>query len=81
MASFEEALINMYRMYPVLYDMTLKDYKNKKMELKYRLNTENGGFTADKSPGPKAPRDLSGVKPMFEVEYIYLDPIHTYTFS
>ena len=30
MASFEEALINMYRM---LYDMTLKDYKNEKMKL------------------------------------------------
>ena len=34
---------------------------------KYRLNSENGGFTPDKSRGPKAPRDLSGVKPMFEV--------------
>ena len=33
MASFEEALINMYRMYPVLYDMTLKDDKNEKMKL------------------------------------------------
>ena len=33
MASFEEASINMYRMYPVLYDMTLKDYKNEKMKL------------------------------------------------
>ena len=33
----------------------------------YRLNTENGGFTPDKSRGPKAPRDLSGVKPTFEV--------------
>ena len=34
-ASFEEALINMYRMYPVLYDMTLKDYKNEKMKLNF----------------------------------------------
>ena len=34
---------------------------------KYRLNTENGGFTPDESRGPKAPRDLSGVKPTFEV--------------
>ena len=33
----------------------------------YRLNTERGGFTPDKSRGPKAPRDLSGVKPTFEV--------------
>ena len=33
MASFEEALINMYRIYPVPYDMTLKDYKNEKMKL------------------------------------------------
>ena len=30
MASFEEALINMYRMCPVLYDMTLKDYKKRR---------------------------------------------------
>ena len=29
----------------------------------YRLNTENRGFTPDKSQGPKAPRDLTGVKP------------------
>ena len=29
---------------------------------KYRLNTENGGFTPDKYRGPKTPRDLSGVK-------------------
>ena len=34
---------------------------------KYRLNTENGGFMPDKSRGPKAPWDLSGVKPTFEV--------------
>ena len=33
----------------------------------YRLNTENGGFTQDKSRGPKAPRDLSDAKPTFEV--------------
>ena len=33
MVSFEEALINTYRMYTVLYDMTLKDYKNEKMKL------------------------------------------------
>ena len=26
----------------------------------------NGGFTPDKSQGPKTPRDLSGVKPTFE---------------
>ena len=32
MASFEEVLINTYRMYPVLYDMSLKDYKNEKMK-------------------------------------------------
>ena len=32
----------------------------------YRLNTEKGGFTPDKSRWPKAPRDLSGVKPTFE---------------
>ena len=32
MASFEEALINTYRLYPVLYDMSLKDYKNEKMK-------------------------------------------------
>ena len=32
----------------------------------YRLNSENGGFTPDKSRGPKAPRDLSGVKPTLE---------------
>ena len=38
-------------------------------EIKYRLNTENGGFTPDKSRGPKAPRDLSGVNPTFEVFY------------
>ena len=31
--AFEEALINTYRMYTVLYDMTLKDYKNEKMKL------------------------------------------------
>ena len=37
------------------------------LENLYRLNTENGGFTPDKSRGPKAPRDLSGVKPTFEV--------------
>ena len=34
---------------------------------KYRLNTENGGFTPDKPQGQKAPRDLSGVKPTFDV--------------
>ena len=34
---------------------------------KYRLNTENGDFTPDKSRGPNAPRDLSGVMPTFEV--------------
>ena len=33
MASFEEALINIYRMYHVLYDMTLKDYESEKMKL------------------------------------------------
>ena len=33
--------------------------------MKYRLNTENGGFTPDKYY--KFPRDLSGVKPTFEV--------------
>ena len=31
--NMEEALINTYRMYTVLYDMTLKDYKNEKMKL------------------------------------------------
>ena len=34
---------------------------------KYTFNAENGGFAPDKSRGPKAPRDLSGVKPTFEV--------------
>ena len=34
---------------------------------KYMLNTKNGGFTPDKSRGPKASRDLSGVKMTFEV--------------
>ena len=44
----------------------------------YRLNTENGGFTPDKSRGAKAPegrrppRDLSGVKPTFEVFNLYI---------
>ena len=38
-----------------------------KMSFKNSLNTENGGFTPDKSRGPKAPRNLSGVKPTFEV--------------
>ena len=33
----------------------------------YRLNIKNGGFPSDKSEGPKAPRDLSGVKPTYEV--------------
>ena len=32
MASFEEALINTFRMYPVLYGMPLKDYKNEKVK-------------------------------------------------
>ena len=32
LASFEEALITMYRVCPVLYDMMLNDYKNEKME-------------------------------------------------
>ena len=37
----------------------------------YEINTENGGLTPDKSRGPQAPRDLSGVKPTFEfVEFI-----------
>ena len=31
MASFEEALSNSLRMYPVLYDMSLKDYINEKV--------------------------------------------------
>ena len=31
--NMEEALINTYRMYTVLCDMTLKDYKNEKMKL------------------------------------------------
>ena len=33
----------------------------------YVLNTENGGFKPDKSRGPKAPRDLSGLKSTLEV--------------
>ena len=33
MASFEDALINMYRIYPVLYELTLIDYRNEKMKL------------------------------------------------
>ena len=32
MASFEEALINSFRMFAVLYDMSLKDYKNEKVK-------------------------------------------------
>ena len=34
---------------------------------KYRFHTENGGFKADKSREPNAPRDLSGLKPTFAV--------------
>ena len=32
MASFEEALINSFQTYPVLYYMSMKDYKNEKMK-------------------------------------------------
>ena len=32
MCSFEEALINSFRTYPVLYDMSLKDYKYEKLK-------------------------------------------------
>ena len=34
------------------------------MQNLYRLNTENGCFTADKFRGTKAARDLSGVNRM-----------------
>lgn len=32
MASLEEALINSFRAYPALYDMSLKDYKDEKLK-------------------------------------------------
>ena len=32
MTSFEEALINNFRTYPVLYDMSSRDYKNEKLK-------------------------------------------------
>ena len=42
---------------------------------KYTLNTGNGGFAPDKSRGPKAPRDLSGVKPtLYSVSKKKVDP-------
>ena len=37
------------------------------MAFKYMLNTKNGAFTPDKFRGSKAPRDLCGVEPTFEV--------------
>ena len=49
----------------------LSSPSNKPSPIKYRLNTENGGFTPDKSRGPKAPRDLFGVKPMYKM-YTYV---------
>ena len=39
------------------------------VKLKYRLNTENGGFTPDKFPRPNAPRDLSAVKPTSDIKH------------
>ena len=32
MASFVEVLMNSFRMYPVFYDKSLKDYKNEKVK-------------------------------------------------
>ena len=47
--------------------MLLLITKARKLIKRLYFFTENGGFTPDKSRGPNAPRDLSGVMPTFEV--------------
>ena len=51
----------------ILLLMLLLITKARKLIKRLYFFTENGGFTPDKSRGPNAPRDLSGVMPTFEV--------------
>ena len=46
-------------------------------EILFWLNRENGGFTSDKSRGPKAPMNLSGVNIFI---YIYIIYIYIYLY-